>query len=942
MRRRAGAKRNYPVIVAPAEGSRPEFFWWGLTARMGEFTVLGGDPQIKFHVQSIAEAVARGNRLARERFMVALTAGSLLAALGSFGLTLADMAHTIDDLQDGRELVRRAPEVMQTRASLLDAALRSRAGATFSVTARQQALAAAEEDALRLGLVASVLPLLVAVEDAQFLDPMTIWLLRNLSHQSAATGMVVLTVDTDQAVGGLAESQGDVLGDWLSAEDQAQRLGRFRLEPLNADEMTEIAVAELGNDLDAEMLARVVRHAAGVPGVLYDLLEAPAVSQALSQGGVGPVDLAAIPELSGVRAALAAAPAPVRRVLVIASVHGRMTVREWLRYPGPLPTAADFAAGNDGDIPAWTVNAAISAGWLRERPGASVIEFASPHVLDAVRAARDSELTPEEVRAILRALEAAVEDAHGDRTWEDVDHDVRESLLTSLVEEDPDHLREEIPAALAAELLTLRLASGRSAATSQFLQAITQRLDSGQAYSHVLTVATAEALFDTGLREKALALLSSDYARIRDRHGENDPRTFPALHSLAAAYAAAAQAVHGRRESEPLYKAALALYEQLLNGRIKTLPANRRNVILTRDQYSQVLASCYQYSEAITQGEILLGEQSASQGPYHPDTLTTRVNLAKWRGEAGDPVGAFSAYSELLADALQLHDRHDPLMLRIRNNQAHWQGRTGDVAGAAREFELLLADRLLVLGPDHPDTLDTRKNLASSRVQAGDLPGAAAACEQLLEDQIRLRGPDHPQTLGTRSILATIQGRMGDPAAAARAYEQLLAERTRVLGPDDPDTMTARENLAGWRGTAGDAGGAIAAYEDLLADRTRVLGPDHPHTLITRGYLAQWRGTAGDSAGAVAAFRQLVADERRVLGPDHPYVLAARGNLADWLGYSGKPAAAVSAHEQLLTDMLRILGPSHPDVVIVRNNLAHWRGQAQRGGRRKRLWATEG
>ena len=57
-------------------------------------------------------------------------------------------------------------------------------------------------------------------------------------------------------------------------------------------------------------------------------------------------------------------------------------------------------------------------------------------------------------------------------------------------------------------------------------------------------------------------------------------------------------------------------------------------------------------------------------GLDHPDTLTTRSNLASWRGEAGDP------------------------------------------AGAAADFEELLADRLRVLGPGHPDTLTTRSNLS--------------------------------------------------------------------------------------------------------------------------------------------------------------------------------------------------------------------------------------
>jgi hypothetical protein len=41
-------------------------------------------------------------------------------------------------------------------------------------------------------------------------------------------------------------------------------------------------------------------------------------------------------------------------------------------------------------------------------------------------------------------------------------------------------------------------------------------------------------------------------------------------------------------------------------------------------------------------------------GPDHPDTLTTRNNLAYWRGEAGDASGAAAATEQLLADSLRV------------------------------------------------------------------------------------------------------------------------------------------------------------------------------------------------------------------------------------------------------------------------------------------------
>ena len=281
--------------MAPAEGSRPEFFWWGLTARPGEFAVLGGDPQIKDHVQGIADAVARGDRLTRDRLVMAAKSVSLLAALGGLGPMLATMAANADTARDAVELLRSAPDVFRSRASLLEAARSRNSGTVFSVTARQEALAGAEKDAQVLGLAARVLPMLIVVEAAQFLDPVTITLLRALARQPQSAGLIVLLVDSDQPGGDESDVPGETLADWLSAEDRAQRLIRIRIKPLPADEMIEIAVAELGTGLDPEMLARVLDFSAGVPGILYDLLEAPAVAQALREGGAGPADLAAIP-----------------------------------------------------------------------------------------------------------------------------------------------------------------------------------------------------------------------------------------------------------------------------------------------------------------------------------------------------------------------------------------------------------------------------------------------------------------------------------------------------------------------------------------------------------------------------------------------------------------------------------------------------------------------
>ncbi|WP_439657750.1 tetratricopeptide repeat protein [Lentzea sp. HUAS TT2] len=360
----------------------------------------------------------------------------------------------------------------------------------------------------------------------------------------------------------------------------------------------------------------------------------------------------------------------------------------------------------------------------------------------------------------------------------------------------------------------------------------------------------------------------------------------------------------------------------------RRLGPDHPDTLTTRSNLAHWRGAAGDPAGAATAYEELLTDHLRVLGPDHPDTLTTRSNLARWRGEAGDPAGAATAYEELLTDRMRVLGPDHPHTLTTRNNLAHWRGEAGDPAGAATAFDELLTDRMRVLGPDHPDTLTTRSQLAYWRGAAGDPAGAATAYEELLTDHLRVLGPDHPDTLATRSQLASWRGAAGDPASAATAYEELLTDRMRVLGPDHPHTLATRSNLARWRGEAGDPAGAATASEELLTDHLRVLGPDHPDTLTTRSNLARWRGEAGDPAGAATAYEELLTDHLRVLGPDHPHTLTTRNNLARWRGVAGDPAGAATAYEELLTDHLRVLGPDHPHTLTTRNNLAHWRGVA--------------
>ena len=107
-------------------------------------------------------------------------------------------------------------------------------------------------------------------------------------------------------------------------------------------------------------------------------------------------------------------------------------------------------------------------------------------------------------------------------------------------------------------------------------------------------------------------------------------------------------------------------------------------------------------------------------GADHPDTLTTRGNIAVWTGQSGDAAGALRLFQELLPDQERVLGADHPDTLRPRGTTSR-ADRAERVmpARALRLLQELLPDQERVLGADHPDTLTTRSNIAAWTGQSG-------------------------------------------------------------------------------------------------------------------------------------------------------------------------------------------------------------------------------
>ncbi|MFI6743794.1 FxSxx-COOH system tetratricopeptide repeat protein [Nonomuraea sp. NPDC050451] len=263
-----------------------------------------------------------------------------------------------------------------------------------------------------------------------------------------------------------------------------------------------------------------------------------------------------------------------------------------------------------------------------------------------------------------------------------------------------------------------------------------------------------------------------------------------------------------------------------------------------------------------------------------------------------------------------------PDTLTSRNNLAAVHYAAGDLGRAIPVYEATLADRERVLGADHPDTLSSRNNLAATYQAAGDLGRAIPLYEATLTDCERVLGVDHPSTLKSRSNLAYAYQAAGDLGRAIPLYEATLTACEQVLGADHPATLTFRSNLGAAYALAGDLGRAVPLLEATLADRERVLGADHPSALKSRSNLAGAYQAAGDLGRAIPLYEQTLADRERVLGADHPDTLDSLNHLAYAYGLAGDLGRAIPLYEQTLADCERVLGPDHPVTKVVQANLA--------------------
>jgi serine/threonine protein kinase len=197
--------------------------------------------------------------------------------------------------------------------------------------------------------------------------------------------------------------------------------------------------------------------------------------------------------------------------------------------------------------------------------------------------------------------------------------------------------------------------------------------------------------------------------------------------------------------------------------------------------------------EAIERYQRTLVDQQHTLGPDHPDTLATRVSIAREMAACGDHAGAEQEFRDVYAARQQKLGPDHPDTLIAWFSIAQQMAARGEHAGAEQEFRGMLPQLRRRLGPDHPDTLATQFSIAREMAARGDHAGAQEEFRDVLPYLERKLRRDHPVTLIARFSIAREMAARGDHAEAEQEFREILPHLRRKLGPDHPDTLAAAE-----------------------------------------------------------------------------------------------------------------------------------------------------
>jgi tetratricopeptide (TPR) repeat protein len=387
---------------------------------------------------------------------------------------------------------------------------------------------------------------------------------------------------------------------------------------------------------------------------------------------------------------------------------------------------------------------------------------------------------------------------------------------------------------------------------------------------------------------------------------------------------------------------AAVIQSDAINHSVELLGADHPDTLTRRVNGARYLASAGRLPEAIDQLEVVLRHQHAKLD-NRADALHTLAMLADAQQVLGNERRA-----KKLRKAVERRSNPDEmeqawggrdswltefgrLAFACRRNVVAAAAQSAFVVPSTRDLMLLglraaeaelLSRRIDQLGESHPETQVIMNDLSWVLGQIGELQEARELQEKVVAQTVVVCGENHFRTANVIARLASLMRGAGDFDGAMKADTRVVNIRRSIFGDDDDRTFDAQLDLAEDLMNLDRAEEAVALAKEVYESRAKVLGLDNPKTSAASEKLGRAMLAAGDAERARDRQREVVELRMRTLGTNAEATMEAIELLAECLHELGEYDEAVRLEEQLLLHRVGTLGNFDAKTIATRGRLA--------------------
>ena len=366
-----------------------------------------------------------------------------------------------------------------------------------------------------------------------------------------------------------------------------------------------------------------------------------------------------------------------------------------------------------------------------------------------------------------------------------------------------------------------------------------------------------------------------------------------------------------------------------LSDRERVLGSNHPDTLTTRRELARQLQNLGRHDEAGTLYRQTLDGRRSLLGEDHPDTLTSIMDLGTLHLIRNELDQAEDWLLQALDGFRRVLGSEHLLTVGVLSNLGVVYRRQGQLDKAEEHLLESLALNTALVGASHPDTLRSKSNLGVIYQVNGDYDSAVRQYEQALQGYRQIYGELHPETLNAHSNLGTALYLLGNLEAAEHHLWRATEGRREVLGEEHPATLVSMSGLAGLLVRQGDGEQALALADHIYQVRRRLLGDENPATLIAMSARGSALRAAGSLDEAYNVTRQALELAAEALPDGHWRLASHQAHLARALKAKGRDEEAITEIEQARDLAASELGGDHPFVQELTADLTRWMAGSQ-------------